>query len=107
MAIRVMLWKVDARNCPAFMNKITNSPITSILRPMSATNMRLSFWSLHCYTAFLVVPTTPCLEGLQCTILSIEFQPVEKCTNLVFYPLQHKTSYFFIAFHHKVKKKYK
>jgi len=52
---------------------------------MPATNTRLSFWALHHYTAFLVVPTTTHLEGLKGIILSIEFQPAEKWANLVFY----------------------
>lgn len=106
MVIRVILWKVVARNCPALMNKITNFHITSVLRPMPATNTRISFWGLHCYTAFLLVPTTLHLEGLKGVILSIQFQPVEKCANLVFHQFLNKTSCLFIAFHHKIKKNY-
>lgn len=64
---------------------ITNSPITSVLKPMPATYSRSSYWGLHYYTAFLVVSTTPHLEELKGIILSINFQPVEKYTNLVFY----------------------
>lgn len=51
--IRVVLWKVDAKNCPAVMSKITNSPVTSVLRCISATSTRL-----HYYVVFVVVPTT-------------------------------------------------